>query len=299
MNSVSAEATQAPSTGPAPSAPADDYLELLKKALTASLYDESAWLRIEATRSRRQRDITRFDQYLKALARALVVGRLQKSNLLLAQKRAFDPLARENGVDWPLFGYTMIGHKRLDNIQSCVLDALDRGIPGDLMETGVWRGGASIFMRALLKSRGVADRIVWAADSFKGLPPPRDSEDGADLSHVEHLAVSLEQVKANFARFGLLDDQVRFLQGWFCDTLPTAPVERLAVLRLDGDLYSSTMDVLETMYAKVSPGGYVIVDDYGSWPECKRAVDEYIARNNIRADIRTVDYSGAFWRVEG
>jgi hypothetical protein len=102
----------------------------LKKALTASLYDESAWVRVEATRSRRQRDVTRFDQYLKALARALVVGRLQNSSLLLAQKRAFDPLARENRVDWPLFGYTMIGRKRLDNIQSCVLDVWDRGIPG-------------------------------------------------------------------------------------------------------------------------------------------------------------------------
>jgi O-methyltransferase len=148
------------------------------------------------------------------------------------------------------------------------------------METGVWRGGSTIFMRAALKVAGVSNRTVWVADSFEGLPVPKDSKDGADFSHVEYLAVSVEQVRANFARFDLLDDQVRFLKGWFRDTLPAAPIERLA------------------LYPKVSPGGYVIVDDYGTWPECKRAVDEYIDSNNIRADIQVIDGTGIFWRVE-
>ncbi len=272
---------------------------MLKKILTASIYDESAWERIESARSAKQRDVSRLDQYLKALARSLAVRWLQKSDMLLIRKRPFDAEARSNGVDWPLFGYTMVGHKRLDNLQVCAMDVLDRGVPGDFIETGVWRGGASIFMRAILKARNVNDRTVWVADSFAGLPPPRDAADGMDLSHVEHLAVSLDQVRANFARFDLLDDHVKFLKGWFCDTLPVAPIENLALLRLDGDLYSSTMDALEALYPKVSPGGYVIVDDYGSWPECKRAVDEYLSRRGVRADIKAVDYSGAYWRVEG
>ena len=292
------EPTADAATRPTQSAPTDAYLDLLKKALTASLYDESAWARIEAARSRRQRDVTRLDQYVKALARSVFVRGLGRSDLVLIEKRPFDADARANGVDWPLFGYTMIGHKRLENVHFCVMDALDRGVPGDLIETGVWRGGATIFMRAALKARGVMDRTVWVADSFEGLPAPQDGGDGADLSHVEHLAVSLEQVKANFARFGLLDEQVKFLKGWFRDALPAAPIDKLAVLRLDGDLYSSTMDALEPLYPKVSPGGYVIVDDYGAWPECKRAVDDYRAKNDIRAAMRVIDSTGVYWRVE-
>jgi O-methyltransferase len=276
----------------------DAYLDLLKKVLTASIYDESAWVRIEAARSRRQRNFLRLDQYIKALARSIFIRTLQNHNKILVMQKAFEPTIRSNGMDWPLFGYTMIGHKRLDNIQSCIKDVLQRRIPGDLIETGVWRGGSTIFMRAVLKVAGVSDRTVWVADSFEGLPVPKDSEDGRDLSHVEHLAVSVEQVRANFARFDLLDDQVRFLKGWFCDTLPTAPIERLAILRLDGDLYSSTMDALEALYRKVSPGGYVIIDDYGSWHECKRAVDEFIGKNNIHADLQVIDGTGVFWRVE-
>jgi O-methyltransferase len=276
----------------------DAYLDLLKKILTASIYDESAWVRIEAARSRRQRDFTRLDQFIKALARSVFVRALHNRGLILVRQRAFDPAIRSKGMDWPLFGYTMIGHERLDNLQFCIDDVLRRQVPGDLMETGVWRGGSTIFMRAALKVAGVSNRTVWVADSFEGLPVPKDSKDGADFSHVEYLAVSVEQVRANFARFDLLDDQVRFLKGWFRDTLPAAPIERLAILRLDGDLYSSTMDALAALYPKVSPGGYVIVDDYGTWPECKRAVDEYIDSNNIRADIQVIDGTGIFWRVE-
>jgi O-methyltransferase len=91
------------------------------------------------------------------------------------------------------------------------------------------------------------------------------------LHKARELAVSLEQVKANFDRYGLLDDQVRFLKGWFRDTLPVAPIERLAVLRLDGDMYESPMDTLVNLYPKLSEGGYVIVDDYGAIPACRQA----------------------------
>ncbi|MFZ2106735.1 MAG: TylF/MycF family methyltransferase [Roseiarcus sp.] len=276
----------------------DAYLDLLKKVLTASIYDESAWVRIEAARSRRQRNFLRLDQFIKALARSIFVRTLRNHNQILVTQKAFEPTIRSNGMDWPLFGYTMVGHKRLDNLHFCINDVLRRRVPGDLIETGVWRGGSTIFMRAALKVAGDSDRTVWVADSFEGLPVPKDSRDGADFSHVEHLAVSIEQVRANFARFDLLDAQVRFLKGWFCDTLATAPIERLAVLRLDGDLYSSTMDALEALYPKVSPGGYVIVDDYGSWPECKRAVDEYTNKNNIQVDLNVIDGTDVFWRVE-
>src|SRR5262249_11456702 len=155
---------------------------------------------------------------------------LQKRSLLLVRQKKFNPTIRETGSDWPCFGYTMIGHRRLDNLEKCVKEVLQENVPGDLIETGAWRGGATIFMRALLKVNGVKDRVVWVADSFRGMPVPKNGQDGFDESHVDMLRVSLERVKANFARFNLLDDQVRFLAGWFKDTLPKAPINKLSIL---------------------------------------------------------------------
>jgi hypothetical protein len=197
----------------------------------------------------------------------------------------------------------MIGLKRLDNLQFCVEDALARGVPGDLMETGVWRGGAAILMRAVLAAHGVADRRVWAADSFEGLPPPDPARYPADAGlHFEqfsHLAVPLEEVQDNFRRYGLLDDQVRFVKGWFRDTLPRCAVERLAVLRLDGDLYESTMDALTHLYPKLQPGGFLIVDDYGDIAACRQAVLDYRGRNAITEEIVPVDWTAVYWKRRG
>src|SRR5262249_42859847 len=150
--------------------------------------------------------------------------------------------------------------KRLDNIQFAIETILEENIPGDLIETGIWRGGAVIFMRGVLAAYGIVDRIVWAADSFEGVPPPTYPQDAnLDLSPRVYpfLVVSLEQVSELCARYDLLDGQVRFLKGWFKDTLRTAPIEKLAMLRLDGDLYESTIDALDPLYAKVSDGGFV------------------------------------------
>jgi O-methyltransferase len=153
-------------------------------------------------------------------------------------------------------------------------------------------------MRGLLKAYGVVNRTVWVADSFEGLPIPKSESDGWDYSQSDFLKVSLEQVKSNFEKFDLLDDQVKFLKGWFCDTLPTAPVKQIAVLRLDGDLYSSTMDALQNLYHLVSKGGYVIVDDYYSWPACRAAVADFLSCNSIKADILPVDDDCAYWKCE-
>jgi O-methyltransferase len=211
-----------------------------------------------------------------------------------------DERARADGRDWPARAHTMIGFKRLANLRACVETALDDGVPGDLIETGVWRGGATIFMRAILKARGVTDRVVWVADSFAGLPAPDTTlypqDRGITLHQFPQLAVSLERVQDNFRRYGLLDEQVRFLKGWFRDTLPAAPIERLAVLRLDGDLYESTIQALDALYDKVSPGGFVIVDDYHNVAACRQAVHDFRDRRGITDPIETIDCGGAFWR---
>ena len=100
----------------------------------------------------------------------------------------------------------------------------------------------------------------------------------------------------SYRRYGLLDEQVVFLKGWFKDTLAKAPIERLAVLRLDGDLYESTMDALNPLYAKVASGGFIIVDDYFALTQCERAISEFRATHGISDPIHKIDDAGVYWR---
>jgi hypothetical protein len=269
------------------------YLDLMKKCLTAYLYDES---------SNRQLTVMHDKCFgLKRFFKRALLRLAAYHGLKIQRVIPFDPHKREYGRDWPGFGYTMIGLKRLDNLQSCIESVLANGVPGDLIEAGVWRGGATIFMRAVLRVHGVEDRNVWVADSFEGMPTPNTEKCGADkgydLSGCEYLRVTLEDVKANFERFGLFDERVKFLKGWFQDTLPNAPVDRLAVLRIDCDLYESTMDVLSSLYARVSKGGYVIIDDYYSWPPCRQAVDDFRRNISVSPKLEEVDGRGVFWQV--
>lgn len=271
----------------------DLYLNLLKKCLTAYLYDESSNRPLTVTHDKRFGP----KQFLKKVLLRLAASR----GLQIQRVIPFDPQKRASGRDWPSFGYTMIGLKRLDNVQACIEDVLENNVPGDLCEAGVWRGGATIFMRAVLRVHGIEDRNVWVADSFEGMPTPNTEKCGADkgydLSGCEYLRVTLEDVKANFERFGLFDERVKFLKGWFQDTLPNAPIDRLAVLRIDCDLYESTMDVLSSLYARVSKGGYVIIDDYYSWPPCRQAVDDFRRNISVSPKLEEIDGRGVFWQV--
>jgi len=194
------------------------------------------------------------------------------------------------------FAHTMIGRKRLDSLQQCLEQVVSQKIPGDFMECGVWRGGACIFMAGFLVAHGMTDRKVFVADSFDGLPESRMEADLAlDLrkNHYPELAVDLKTVKENFSLYGLLLPNIEFLKGWFKDTLPHAPVDRLAVLRLDGDLYESTMDALTNLYDRVSPGGIVIVDDY-VLPMCRQALNDFFAsRDQQVPEISRIDWAGA------
>ena len=215
-------------------------------------------------------------------------------------EKKFDPALRQLGRDWPRVAHTMIGQVRLRNLRELAEQVLAEGVPGDFIETGAWRGGACILLRAILKAHGVTDRRVFAADSFEGLPKPNAAAyppDAGDIHHqYEELAVPLEQVKANFGRYGLLDEQVIFLKGWFKDTLPTAPIEQLAILRLDGDMYESTTDGLRNLYHKVAPGGFIIVDDYGCVAGCQQAVEDFRREHGIVEPIIGIDGWGVYWR---
>lgn len=259
-----------------PRSPAADlYIELLKRCVGNTIYDDDLDLR----RGSFERN---------------AAGRLVST-----QGAALEESEKFLGLAWPSRAHTMIGIPRLDNLRSCIETVLEDGIEGDFIETGVWRGGACIFMRGILKAYGVEDRVVWVADSFAGLPEadvakyPKESR--ATFHEHAELAVSLEQVRRNFERYGLLDGQVKFLEGWFRDTLPTAPIGRLAILRLDGDLYESTMDALQ-LYPKLSPGGFVIVDDYNNVPACNEAIHDYRKQHGIAEPLREIVNCGGYWR---
>ena len=244
---------------------ATEYLNLLKRCLTRELFPDRRW------------------------------------NYELNEQLAYDPALRRVGRDWPTEALTMVGFERLSNLERCIVQVIEAGVPGDLVETGVWHGGCGILMRAVLAVYRQTDRSVWLADSFEGLPPsdaatyPKDLGD-QHVTLTPYLGVSIDTVQENLRKFGFLDDQVRFLKGWFRDTLPAAPIDRIAVLRLDGDMYESTYVALDSLYPKLSAGGFLIVDDYGALPNCRAAIEDYRAMQGIVDQIHEVDWTGVYWR---
>jgi len=266
------------------------YLDLLKKTLLSTLWPEPPI------------PFTLFNAQRPPLKRAIytaIATLLGKRKLQLVKQRTMVREQRLDGQGWPGNAHTLLSVKRLDNLQQCVESILREEVPGDLIETGVWRGGACIFMRAILAAYGDQTRKVFVADSFEGLPKPDLTNypaDTYDFSQMNWLlAVSDTEVEENFRNYGLFDEQVVFLKGWFKDTLPQAPIEKLALLRLDGDLYESTMDALTHLYPKLSPGGFCLIDDYGL-PSCRAAVDDYRASHGIEERMKAVDWTGIYWQ---
>lgn len=199
------------------------------------------------------------------------------------------------GRDWPHSAHTMIGLKRMNNLHESLDYVRENNIQGDFIETGVWRGGASIFAKKYFDLYGM-NRKVFVADSFKGLPPPQVQEDAGDPHHtIDFLRVSLADVQNNFKLYRALDENVIFLEGWFEDTLPNNDsIRELSVLRMDGDMYKSTMDVFDSCYHKVVKGGRVIIDDY-CIPNCKNAVHKFREVNSFTEEITIIDQCGIFW----
>lgn len=244
------------------------------------------------------------DRYLDLLKRVLIgmVPPDPPSTIFVAPGQRSGPNEyierfRIYGRDAPSRAWSAIGLKRMENLHFAIRTVIEEDVPGDLIETGVWRGGATIFMRAALEALGDPARNVWVADSFRGLPEvdPGIPEDEPWATSAGWLAVSREEVESNFRAVGLLDDRVRFLEGWFEDTLPSSPVRELAVLRLDGDLYASTMTALVALYDRVSPGGFVIVDDY-VLTSCRTAVETFRRERGITDEILDIDGWAVYWR---
>lgn len=235
------------------------------------------------------------ERYLALLQRCLT------RELFLDQDEPdVDPVVRAEGRDWPPTAETMVGRARLEHVVACARAAIEDDVSGDFAECGIWRGGVVALLRATLAAYGDRTRQVWGADSFDGLPAPDPERYPADADYdwsgVDGLKVTIDDVRANLDRYGLLDERVHLLPGWFEDTLPNAPIERLSLLRVDGDLYQSTMDVLTALEPKVSDGGFVIIDDYNGWPPCRQAVDDYRGARGITAPLEPVDWVAVSWR---
>lgn len=267
------------------------YIELLKKNLLYSIWDEPP-IPLNTFNYRRST--------LKKMIINFLTGVLEKYHLELSKTNSFSQADLNQGRVWPKNATTMIGKDRLDNLHHCIEQILKENIEGHLIETGVWRGGACILMSGVLQVYGDCKRRVYVADSFKGIPPP-DAAYPADRLlnwHTEkYLSVSLEEVKENFRKFDLLSDQIIFIEGFFKDTLPKAKIDRLSLLRLDGDMYSSTYESLTYLYPKLSSGGYVIVDDY-ALNNCRQAVNDYREKFNIKTKMVQIDWTGCFWKKE-
>jgi O-methyltransferase len=253
-----------------------------------------------------RRNLTRYGMHERMpsqwpLRRRLLFKAVNTLTPVLRGMNSSDQRKRELGLDWPAEAETMIGMQRLTSLQQCVETVLAEGVPGDLIECGVWRGGACILMRAVLAAYGDEARSVWLADSFQGVPRSDPANYKADKGiradfAAGILGVSEAEVRANFERYGLLDERVRFLPGWFKDTLHDAPIERIAVLRLDGDLYESTIQALDALYPRLSPGGFCIVDDYQAVKACEMAVTDYRTKHGITEEIVDIDGTGVLWR---
>lgn len=230
------------------------------------------------------------------------VARTQQGHVMYRELTGVQRRLRAVGMDWPLHGLTMVGLERLDDLQACVESVVRDGVAGDLIEAGSWRGGASLLMRATLDTLGAEDRTVVVADSFQGFPEaPGDLAEGYDLSldlaGCDFLAVPLEEVKENFSRFGC-ERGVSFIPGFFQDTLPALAGRKWSIIRLDGDTYEAVWTGLESLYAGLSLGGYVVVDDYLALDRCREAIDDYRREHGITEPLEQIDWCGSRWRKE-
>lgn len=242
-------------------------------------------------------------EMMKSTVSATVYNKAEKSIKPAHSLQAPVPISiqkREGGEDWAYFGDTMTGWKRLDNVWNLIKSVVEENVPGDYIETGVWRGGSSVFARAVLNAYGQSDRRSFLCDSFAGLPPGDRDLDKKDKNwDVMHwyLAVPEVIVASNFRKYGLLDHNVVFAKGFFNETMPELKkhAERFSVMRLDGDMYESTVDVLYNLYDKLSIGGYVIMDDWFGFPS-KTACEDFFRVHGIQPEIIPIDNFSAYWK---
>ncbi len=264
------------------------YLDLIKRFLIRYEFDE------EIIEYRDLRSTTKFRHGLKMLLKFLPddVFVLEKS-----KKRELSE--RLEGKDWPVTAESMIGLKRMNQLHDALRVIENEDIPGDIVETGIWRGGALIFAASFLEIYGVKGRKIFGCDSFEGLPKPSTAYpvDLGDIHYqFDYLSVAIEQVRRNLKKYNVSLDSVTLVKGWFSDTLHKLDTDKVAILRLDGDMYSSTIEALEALYHKVAPGGFVIIDDF-SLKGANQAIVDFLNQRSIAVEFVKIDDTASYFRV--
>lgn len=207
---------------------------------------------------------------------------------------------------WP---YTMVGYKRLSNIYLLAETVEKNKIGGAFVECGVWRGGCVAVM-ADVSHKFKSNRKIWAFDSFKGLPEPTEKDginairfalnrSSGKLVSINQCVASVEDVNKILFSILKLDKRNIFIEkGWFQETLPKAKsrIENIAILRVDCDWYESVRCCLDNLYDNLITGGYLIIDDYGHWEGCKKAVDEFLESRKIKVRLNKIDYTGVWFQ---
>jgi O-methyltransferase len=203
---------------------------------------------------------------------------------------------------------TMVSYERLWATLMACKYVVDQNIDGDFVECGVWRGGNAIVAAEIFKLYN-SPKKVWLFDTFKGMTAPTEEDvrisDGKLAkhrylsddrgTHNEWCYASIDDVRNNFIKKGLLSKNVVFVEGDILETLNNTPPEvpsKISVLRLDTDWYESTKMELEILYPALSVGGCLIIDDYGAWSGSKKATDEYFQKLNRRPFLQYTDKTG-------
>lgn len=198
--------------------------------------------------------------------------------------------------------YTLVGPERIHNLFVLAQRIEDEQIPGDVIECGVCNGGTAALL-ARFATRSQLNRTMWLLDSFQGMPAPT-AEDadgpGADAAkdHIGKERGEINRVRKVLEQAGADMSRVKILPGWFVDTLPSVASSKIALLNIDADWYQSVKLCLETLYDRVVTGGFVSLDDYGHWPGCRRAVDEFFQARQIKASLQRADYTAHWFRKE-
>jgi O-methyltransferase len=211
-------------------------------------------------------------------------------------------------LSWRVHGHTYLTMAGLVNIRTLARLADKEAIEGAFVECGVWRGGCAGIMGRFAEASG---RRLWLFDSFEGMPEATTRDIGKEANElacgrkdgrlipVGTNVASLEDVKELLHhRFGLRPTTVVFRKGWFQHTVEAsrAEVGPVAILHIDADWYESTRVCLEGLYNNVAKGGFIVIDDYGFFPGCKAAVDDFLARRNLDVQLITVDDTVVYFR---
>jgi hypothetical protein len=198
--------------------------------------------------------------------------------------------------------YTLLSPERAQNLYRLARRIERERVPGDVIECGVCNGGSAALL-ASSATRSRLKRTVWLLDSFQGMPDITP-EDGVAFggrtaeSHVGQEVGDIDRVKEVLRQVGADMNRVRILPGWFRDTFASVTATQIAILNIDADWYQSVKLCLDTFYDRVVAGGFVSFDDYGHWPGCRKAVDEFFEKRKLLYELVQVDYTAHWFRKE-